>query len=69
MDSLEDFDELDDATGTEGYEGCINFAVLTSYTDNVAGSGIVWAVNADDKDSGYALVSGLEKPVNSCFDK
>jgi len=66
MDTHEEFEDYD---GGSVYDGNLNFAILTSYTDNVAGSGIVWVVQTDDKDSGFALVSGLERPVNACFDK
>lgn len=66
---LDDWDELDEATGTESYEGNINFAIITSFTDGHPGSGSVWVIPVNDKDTGYALIAGINRPVNTCFDK
>jgi hypothetical protein len=65
--TIDDFDET--SAGSEAWEGDSNFVLLTSYTDNTAGSGVVWAVQADDTDNAIAVISGLNAPVNLCYDK
>ena len=52
--------------GDYSYEGHLNFAIVTAYTDDEPNSGAVFAVS-DVKEEAKVVVSGLEKPVNTCF--
>jgi len=48
------------------------FAVITSFDDEVGGNGVVWRIKAFEIDREkylYAMISFLDKPVNTCFDK
>ena len=62
---MEDFEIHD---GDLSYEGFLNFAIVTAYTDNLPNSGAVFALS-DDKWESKIIVPGLEKPVNTCFDE
>ena len=60
--------EFEQEEGQLSYKGFLNFAIITSYDEEVENSGYVWVINDDPQDT-FAIISGLQKPVNSCFDK
>lgn len=70
---IRDTDDLpDDADddGSDPSDGDLQFLLVTSFTDNTAGSGKVWVIpkDSDDRDDGFVLIGGLQQPVGVCFD-
>ena len=61
-------DDFDLEEGDLSYEGNLNFAIVTAYTDDLDTSGAVYVLT-DKKSESKAIITGLEKPVNVCFDE
>lgn len=70
---IRDTDDLpDDADddGSDPSDGDLQYLLVTSFIDNTAGSGKVWVIpkDSDDRDKGFVLIGGLQRPVGVCFD-
>ena len=63
-----DMDHFDLEKGDLSYEGFLNFAIVTAYSDYVETSGAVYVLT-DVKSEAHHIIQGLEKPVNVCFDE
>ena len=61
-------DDFDLEERSLSYEGHLNFAIVTAYSDDVSTSGAVYVLT-DKKSESKAIITGLEKPVNVCFDE
>ena len=61
-------DDFDIENGDLSYEGFLNFAIVTAYSDDVPSSGAVYVLS-DVKSEARYIIKGLEKPVNTCFDE
>ena len=61
-------DHFDLEKGDLSYEGFLNFAIVTAYSDDVETSGAVFVLT-DKKSEAHHIIEGLEKPVNLCFDE
>lgn len=68
-----DTDELPDDPndiGRDHRKGDLSWVLVTSFLQDQAGTGKVWAVprDRDDRDNAYVLVGGLQTPTGVCFD-
>lgn len=49
--------------------GKLQYLLLTTYLEDVPGSGKVWVVPVARPDQSYVLVAGLGTPLSACFDQ
>lgn len=56
--------------GRDHRKGETSWVLVTSFLNDQAGTGKVWAVpiDRDDRDNSYVLVGGLQTPTGVCFD-
>ena len=67
---LDDLPDDADDDGSDPSDGDLEFLLVTSFTENTVGSGKVWVIpkDSDDRDNGFVLIGGLQRPVGVCFD-
>lgn len=60
-------DDLDDE-GDDQIDGDFLFILVTTFDEDINGSGKVIVIPEDDDEENFTLISGLDKPVGLCFD-